>query len=58
MKQDTIFPILKITEESGLTYQRLPLYFTKVKNIVTIQNPIRKIAAWQLSFCSCGYFAI
>ena len=24
----------------------------------TIQNPIRKIAATQLDFCSCGYFVI
>ena len=27
------------------------------KNIVTIQNLIRKIASSMLSFCSCGYFA-
>lgn len=26
--------------------------------LVTIQNPICKIAASQLSFCSCGYYAI
>ena len=29
-----------------------------VKNDVIIQHPIRKIAAMQLSFCSCGYLAI
>ena len=28
------------------------------KYMVTIQNPIRKIAVSQLFFCSCGYFAI
>ena len=29
-----------------------------VEKYVTIQNRIRKIAAMQLSFCSCGYFAL
>ena len=25
--------------------------------MITIQNPIRKTALSELSFCSCGYFA-
>ena len=29
-----------------------------MKKIVTIQNPIRKIASSMLLFCSCGYLAI
>ncbi len=28
-----------------------------LKKMVTIQNPIRKTALSELTFCSCGYFA-
>ena len=28
-----------------------------LKKLVTIQNPIRKTALSELTFCSCGYFA-
>lgn len=40
-------------------YEELNFIYTDYhKQIVTIQKPIRKTAATQLSFCLCGYFAI
>ena len=39
------FSILKISER----------HYIFISSFVTIQNPIRKIALSELSFCSCGY---
>ena len=39
-------------------YKKVLILKYNFKNDVIIQHPIRKIAAMQLSFCSCGYLAI
>ena len=59
--------VISYTADFSLTDVRLDLVLyvkpcsafyedKRLKKIV--QNPIRRIAATQLSFCSCGYFAI
>ena len=63
VKYNYVRPEMSLKREVNIVEGRHPVIETflkdeYVKNDVIIQHPIRKIAAMQLSFCSCGYLAI